>query len=188
LAGNEREDIRDSAAEIGRSLDLAMQNLRRLIRDLRPVILDALGLKESIEELVSRWNGHCPWTRCRFTMTGCMEDLSETLGITIYRVVQEALTNVMRHADASEVEISIRRASVVGGAGEAVDLVISDDGQGIPPDFTHEGMGLVGMRERVLAAGGTCEVSSDPGCGVKIRAHLPVMPMDGDGAGRTETD
>jgi signal transduction histidine kinase len=152
-------------------LTVEIAGLRRLITELRPAALDELGLAPAIETLAER--------------TATAHDLTvETnieLGIeagarfdpevesTLYRLAQEALTNVVKHAGAKRVEI--RLVQTGGGVG----LTVSDDGAGFDPDGEERGFGLIGMRERVALAGGRLDISSELGRGTTLRADLPAF-------------
>ena len=173
LAGDDLRDIRESAAEITDSIDAVLQNVRRMICDLRPMMLDALGLKDSLEELVTRWRTSHPAISCMLDVSGRLDDLVEPMNITIYRIIQEALTNVANHSDAGAVTINIRRGPGVEPSPRPILVDIADDGQGLMDDVRSQGMGLLGMRERVLAVGGHFEIESRPGQGVRISARLP---------------
>jgi PAS domain S-box-containing protein len=186
LAGDGLTDIRDSAEEIRACVDTVLRNVRRMILDLRPPLLDAFGLKDSLEELVVRWRAHHPAVSCHLKLTGRLDELDERLGITIYRIVQEALTNVANHADASHVRIEIRRARTAESGAEQLVMTIADDGRGIAPTVRHEGMGLLGMRERVVAVGGRYELESRPGEGVKIAVWLPTSLGESSGGKRKD--
>ena len=187
LAGDELLDIRESAAEIMESIDAVLQNVRRMICDLRPVTLDALGLQDSLDELVTRWQTYHPAISCKLEVSGRLDDLVEPLNITIYRIIQEALTNISNHSDAREATINIRRVASAEPLQALVLVTVADDGRGMRPDVRNQGMGLLGMRERVLAAGGTFEVESSPGQGVRINIRLPVATdgaIDGHGGSK----
>jgi signal transduction histidine kinase len=97
---------------------------------------------------------------------------------TMYRLVQEALTNVVKHAGAERVHVAIVERD------GTVDVTVRDDGAGFDTDERSEGFGLIGMRERVALAGGALEITSHPGDGATIAAHLPVRRLDD--AGRAE--
>ena len=94
--------------------------------------------------------------------------LSSEVESSVYRLVQEALTNITKHAAATRVELSLARREGV------VELSVSDDGTGFDPQHTGEGFGLVGMRERVALAGGRLEIISAPGEGATLKAQLPL--------------
>jgi two-component system, NarL family, sensor histidine kinase DevS len=142
--------------------------LRSMIAELRPPALDELGLAPALTSLAQRTS----------TTTGLKVrtdiDLPETTRLTaevettVYRIVQEALTNVAKHAKAVSVELSVRRAE------DDVVIAISDDGVGFDPTGDLDGgFGLAGMRERVELAGGELSVLPGSGGGTAIRARLP---------------
>jgi two-component system sensor histidine kinase UhpB len=106
-------------------------------------------------------------------ISASLNETGETAELTIYRIVQEALTNVFRHADASRVEVTVEPAP---GQGRCVLVRVSDDGGGLPPDH-RLGLGLTGMRERVLALGGAVTVASTDS-GVTVEAIVPCSHRD----------
>lgn len=181
IAGERFPDILESAKEIQLSVDMVFQNVRRMIRDLRPVMLDALGLEDSLVELVASWERRQSKISYQLDITEPLEDLEGSLAITIYRIIQEALTNVANHAGASKVEVSIRRKAGIDSSPPAILLSIADDGKGMIPGVRYDGMGLLGMRERVLATGGNYALDSSPGRGLRIKVELPLLPY-GDAA------
>lgn len=140
-----------------------------LVRSLRPTALDELGLPAALEACVDRWRTSHPQVEVQLSMAGDLETLGETRNLAIYRVVQEAITNCMRHARASHAFIDLTRGE--GPAG-AVLLEMRDDGQGFDPAGVRAGGGLTGMRERVSLLGGRFELLSTPGQGVTIRIEI----------------
>ena len=98
--------------------------------------------------------------------------LSREIEEGVYRLVQECLANVTKHADASHVEISVRESA------ESVDVVVRDDGRGFDTAVPSEGFGLVGMRERVALAGGSMTIETAPGAGTVVRLSLPVARLE----------
>ncbi|MDD5297140.1 MAG: PAS domain-containing protein [Rhodocyclaceae bacterium] len=157
--------ISESAAEVNRVI-------RRLVGELRPALLDSLGLADSLRDMVSQWQKHRPGVRCELFLEDGLEGMGESLNITAYRIVQEGLTNVAKHAQASRVRISLRRVTDEQGA--ALILFLENDGKPLSPGDAHRGMGLLGMRERAAAVGGEFDLSSPPGGGVRIEARLPI--------------
>lgn len=143
---------------------------RTLMRRLRPVALDELGLPSALQYLVDQWQRRHPGVRCTFATDGSLEELGEVANITLYRFVQECLTNVTKHADATEVRIALARSM----DRQRVEAVVSDDGRGMDPEHSILGMGLLGLRERIEVLGGTFGLESEPGRGVKVRAVLPA--------------
>ena len=148
---------------------LEIRTLRGLIAELRPAALDDLGLGPAIETLAERSaasSGFAVRTELELQHPDAARLPPETES-TIYRLVQEALTNVMKHAEAGEV--LVRLAERDG----AVEVLVRDDGRGFDPDRPYEGFGLTGMRERVALAGGSLRVSSREGGPTTVEALVP---------------
>lgn len=146
-----------------------------LIRRFRPPLLDDLGLVETLQDVVARWRVRRPQTRCKMIAYGNFDDLDETTSITIYRLTQEGLTNVARHAQATRCVVFLLRAPMLSSReNEAVTLVVKDNGKGMCSNRSHRGLGIMGMRERVLATGGQFQLCSSPARGVCIKALIPL--------------
>ena len=141
-------------------------NLRALIAELRPAALDELGLGPAIETLASRSGGASGLRVTTRVSLGSKARLAPETESTVYRVVQEALTNVVKHANAATVQVEVAR---VNGT---VEVVVEDDGHGFDPASATAGLGLVGMRERVELTGGELEIRSRPG--TRVTAKLPA--------------
>jgi signal transduction histidine kinase len=139
-----------------------------LLSRLRPVNLETLGLVAALQDLSESWEERTG-IGCVFHHEGQVESLGEAIDIAVYRITQEALTNVTRHARASAVRVRLSRA------GESLTLVIQDDGRGVDAARASEGLGLLGARERAAALGGTLELQSAPGAGVRIALRLPLL-------------
>jgi signal transduction histidine kinase len=148
-------------------------DLRSLITDLRPAALDEFGIKPALETLVARV------VRQSDLAVDLEVDLAYDNGetqsrypfeieSTVYRVVQEALTNVVKHADAADVKIR------VGDRGGAVEVLVRDDGHGFDADEGTAGFGLLGMRERLGLVRATFDIESAPGVGTTLRASIPA--------------
>jgi two-component system, NarL family, sensor histidine kinase UhpB len=163
------------AEAIIRSVDHIHRVLNNMIARLRPVALDELGLLAAIEHLVDQWRQRLAEVRIDLAVQGDFEGLAEAQNLTVYRLIQEGLTNVHKHARARHVRIVLEPLSAADGrAAEAgLRLVVADDGCGIPAAGRASGFGLSGMRERVEAAGGTFLLDSAPGSGLIIEARLP---------------
>ena len=132
-----------------------------MIRQLRPAVLDELGLVPAIQQLVDDWNSAHADTFCHLDIRGPIAPIpADVVKINIYRIIQESLTNVARHSSAKDVYISLDNSR--HNSTELV-LEISDDGQGFDPDTTRKGMGLSGIQERVDSMGG--EFQPGDGCG-----------------------
>jgi len=166
-----REAVRDSIEQAGHEIDA----LRALISDLRPAALDELGLAPAIESLAGRVaaaEGIAVRRRVRLGRR-----LAPELETTVYRVVQESLTNAAKHSGARSVTIA------VADRGDRIDVEVEDDGAGFSPEEQSGGLGLVGMRERCELAGGELEVVSELGRGTSVRASLPAPPDSERAAG-----
>ena len=148
--------------------------VRSLMQRLRPVALDELGLRSAVEYGVQQWQRRHPAVRCSFAAEGELDDLSEQLNITLYRLAQECLTNVAKHAEATRVVISLARVAGDEQEGEEVHFSFEDNGCGFDAGLRRQGLGLVGLRERVEALGGHFDLQSAPGQGVRVRASIPV--------------
>lgn len=142
--------------------------VRQVASNLRPAVLDH-GLLPAIEWLAEDFSKRSA-IACRLAGGPCVIDLPETHSTAVFRVVQESLTNVARHALASEVVISVRRN------GTRLQVVVSDDGKGFDTVAVGKarGFGLFGMRERILALGGTLRIKSAPGQGTAVSIRLPL--------------
>jgi signal transduction histidine kinase len=163
-------DTRDAAIRqaVG-DIELEIANLRGIISDLRPSMLDDLGLVPAIEALLDRRRA----AGLEITGNVALEEvasrgsrLDPQLETTIYRLVQESLTNVVKHARARRARVSV--AAVDG----EVRIEVQDDGVGFDPSKHTDGFGLAGMRERVYLAGGSVELESGE-TGTRVRARLP---------------
>ncbi len=149
-------------------IELEIENLRAIITDLRPSLLDDLGLQPAIEALIERRRRDGLEITVAFSApAGANQPLAPDLETTIYRIVQEALTNVVKHARATHVEVN---ATV----GDDVAIVeVRDDGRGFDTSSTTKGFGIKGLAERVYLEGGTLELESGEQ-GTLVRALLPV--------------
>jgi two-component system sensor histidine kinase UhpB len=171
----ETEALRKHGNAVLEQVNGLQQLTRRILEKLRPVGLAELGLREALGALLRVWNESHPDVAIEAAISPSLGETGETADLTIYRVVQEALTNVFRHADATEVSVSIAPAERPAGERDTRDYAvvrISDNGHGLKPDQKF-GFGLTGMRERLLALGGTLTVASGER-GVTIEAMVPI--------------
>ena len=145
-----------------------------LIRQLRPVGLDELGLGAALEHCIDTWRPRLPDVRLSLELSGEFGDLSEAVTLTVYRVVQEGLNNVAKHAAAGQVTMRLERTPPGTGSPDFVTVTIADDGVGVDTKVPTRGLGLIGMRERVAALAGHLEVSSMPASGFQLKARIPV--------------
>ena len=177
-ASPDPEGVQKHGSAILEQVHELQQFTRRILERLRPIGLAELGLREALGALQRLWNESHPDVEIETTISRSLGETGETADLTIYRVVQEALTNVFRHAKATTVNVSIEPAERPIGAqnGREFALVrVRDNGRGLRPDQKF-GLGLTGMRERILALGGTLTVASGEG-GVTIEAMVPTQAL-----------
>jgi len=166
------DEARTSAVAIGEVSRQMMDIVHDMLQRLRPVVLEELGLEAALRELADSWQQRNS-VRAGISIQGRLHGLEDTLMITVYRMVQECLTNVTRHAHASQVAISVDCSA------HALLLSVTDDGKGFAPGKST-GFGLAGMRERVEALGGKFELHAAPGKGVSVQVYLPVTRKQDD--------
>ncbi|MBI5310572.1 MAG: sensor histidine kinase [Actinobacteria bacterium] len=156
------------AAEINEAKRLAtqaMEELLEVVRRLRPTILD-LGLRNALSAQINDF-GERTGTDARFSFEG---DARASLGpdreLAVYRVVQEALSNIAQHADANQVDVNL-------SVGDHIRLTVRDDGRGFDPTVPNRRFGITGMRERALLMNGKIDIDSTPGTGTTLTMELP---------------
>ena len=164
-------------ASLADRVDQTMQIVRRIASELRPSVLDQLGLEAAIEYLVQDASRR---TGIAVTLDVAQEfpRLPDQIASHAFRIIQEALTNVTRHAKATRVDVTVRRA------GKAIILSVADNGVGFAPDSLSglSSLGLVGMRERARACGGVLMVRGKPGEGTSIVVTIPVAEAGAGGS------
>lgn len=155
--------------DMTRLSESAVRTLRRIVTELRPTVLDDLGLFAAIEWQVDEFRRRTG-IDCRLGIA-CDEEPPETRAIVLFRLMQESLTNVMRHAAATRVDVELWAEN------DRLILEIADNGRGLPADALERpgAHGLRGMRERVRHLGGTLDIGPTPGGGVTLRASLPPL-------------
>lgn len=182
-----RDDQRASAPTMRYRASTIVENcnhihgaLATLMRELRPTGLDELGLAAALEHCVETWRARLPGVSLQLAITGDFTALPESITVTLYRLVQEALTNVAKHAAARHVKIRLERGESGRADLERIDLAIVDDGVGTAPGLATRGLGLIGMRERVMALQGSLAFRSSPGQGFALSVRIPVPPPPAD--------
>ena len=163
-------ELRARASEARRLVAKTLGEMRELSQLLRPPGLDLYGLAGSVEAHLEAFRGRHQ-IATKFTAEGLQERLPEEIETAVYRIIQEALTNVARHAHAKRVWVALT------GEGDELRLEVRDDGVGLPADNgarRPSGIGLIGIRERVRALRGTVTLSSGPDGGACLRASLPL--------------
>jgi len=159
--------------------------VRDMIQRLRPLVLDELGLRDALRDLVATWRVRNPQIVCRLQIDAPLAAEIKDVELAVYHIVQESLTNVAKHSEASVANVVIRQMGAIAieelteqqSDEQVLEVVIEDDGRGVPPVATgtmKAGMGLVGMRERVETLGGRLETSYRPEQGWRVSARIPL--------------
>lgn len=169
-----RPPLRHRAQSIVDNLDHVHGVVQVLIRRFRPVALDELGLQAALEHYIDHWRRRLPHTLLHMTVSGDLEHCGEPVNLATYRIVQEGLTNISRHAHATQIRIHLERRTPGPKGRDEVCLTIEDNGSGVGLKVRGSGLGLVGMRERAEALGGEFGVSSAPGHGFSLQVTLPL--------------
>ena len=173
--GPDAEALRKHGGAVLEQVNALQQFNRRILEKLRPVGLAELGLREALGALLRLWGESHPDMAIETSISRGLGETGETADWTIYRIVQEALTNVFRHAGATSVNVTIEPAEQPAGLRgiRGCALVrVRDNGRGLTLDHKF-GLGLTGMRERILALGGTLKVVSGD-VGVTVEAVVPI--------------
>lgn len=152
---NQREAVEAGLARLGGLLDALLDGLRRILRDLRPKLLDDLGLPAALGWL-ARTTSEAGPRSVTAAVDESLDELPPNVAMALFRVAQEALTNAIRHAKASSVALELVRED------EAIVLRVTDDGRGLAPEQDHEGLGLLGMHERARSIAGTLTLRPGP--------------------------
>ncbi len=165
-----------SIKEIANTMHVVVHDM---LQELRPVMLDKLGLADSLRELQNDWCKHHPHINFELMISdsiGGAGAFDKIIAITIYRLIQESLNNVCKHARARKVRVRLDREKNSPILPDTLFLSVEDDGIGFDIEQKSAGLGLLGMRERVIAAGGEFLLQSSLGNGVQIAARLPLEP------------
>jgi len=156
-----------------------MELTRGMLARLRPHGLETVGLRESLKELISSWETRMAERfSCSLAMDEAADRLSPELNITLYRLVQECLTNAVRHSRARRLAIRLSVESASAASAGRVWLRVQEAGVDTPQDpASSGGMGLLGMRERVEAHGGALTIAAHPGEGLSLQAWMPIAAV-----------
>jgi len=166
--------VDDAVARLGEGID----ELRAIITDLRPAALDELGPQAALEALVERLRKmpDAPVINLEIELDDAASARhTPQIEQAVYRLVQEAMTNAVKHAGATRVDVAIREQ------GGSLDILVADDGRGFDPEETGDGFGLIGIRERLSLVGGELRISSREGEGTELRATIPAVYRDAGG-------
>ena len=162
------DEEREAAAALRELVVRTLQDVRRLAVELRPSALDDFGLVPALERLIDTFRERAGVAVDLEVQIGD-DRLAASVETALYRIVQEALTNIVKHADANHVSIILVKK------GGDVSLLVEDDGAGFDPNADDGGLGLVGMRERVALVGGRLRIESTPGAGTTLVAEVPIQ-------------
>jgi two-component system sensor histidine kinase UhpB len=165
LAANIPDELREPLEELRETARHGAEEVRRIARRLRPDALEELGLQSALAALSSGFerHAHVPVVR----RLAADVDVTPEVELVIYRVAQEALTNVARHAAASQVTVELEQDV------DGTVLVVCDDGRGLPPGAEQSSQGIRGMRERAMLISGALSLESRPGGGTVVRLSVP---------------
>jgi signal transduction histidine kinase len=162
------EEYRQRLESVKRLAEEALRSVRNLALLVRPSMLDDLGLEPALHWQVKQFSRRCgiPVT---LNIEGNLDNLPEALRLCLYRAIQEAMTNSVKHAEASHVSVAVKQEET------RVTASVQDDGKGFDVDVKSSGLGLLGMTERVRALHGRMSVLSTPGSGTRIHLELPAI-------------
>ncbi len=168
LARDSLPELLPCTQAIARTTGHMMESLQQILRQLRPIGLEEFGLIAGLEQLIEGWNqrsrGRCSY---RLIVDGDFTHLPDQLNVSLYRIVQESLTNATRHGEASEVVVTLNRR-------DAIDVRIEDDGREQAASQPQPGFGVLGMHERVQALGGSFALSPRQPRGMVVSASIPL--------------
>jgi len=167
-------EVRGKLDELVRTVTEAMQLKRRVVENLRPALLDHFGLPTALEAYFDETCKRAGLS-CRTSIPQETPRIPQPLAIALFRVGQESLTNIIRHARARNVEMQLEVTE------EACRLVVSDDGVGIDPERARSSHGLSGMRHRIVSLDGTFDLQSVPGEGTRLEIMVPFAGTEGEG-------
>lgn len=181
--GSDHSLIRESATAIIEVAARIKGMVHGILQRLRPAVIDRLGLEAALRELEGAFRQRNPRTACSFGIEPAARELKGDLAIAVYRVVQEGLTNVARHAQATHVSIDTSVTEKAAANSSAVlTVILRDNGEGFDPKKITEGFGLLGIRERIIGLGGAVTIESVVGRGTHIRVELPLPANGGESA------
>lgn len=166
-AARPKADIKQSTDAIISTCDHLMTVVRSMMHQLHPLVLTELGLKATLEDLINHWAIRQPTLKISLDCTNQADNLDAKIAIQLFRVVQECLTNTVRHAEATHVNIRLAINQ------QLLQLTVTDNGQGCV-NSEKTGFGLLGMKERINSLGGELTLQSQPQQGMTILASIPL--------------
>jgi two-component system sensor histidine kinase UhpB len=169
-AAHEKADTKQITSSITEICDHLMVVVRTMMKQLHPLILTELGLKATLEDLLHQWESRNESITFKLHCDDAVDGLERIIIIQVFRVIQESMTNIIRHAQASHVTISLN----LEADSDSLCLRISDDGKGCDLEHVSSGFGLLGMEERIKLLGGSFELQSRINQGMQINALIPL--------------
>jgi two-component system, NarL family, sensor histidine kinase UhpB len=178
--------VRESAEAIVTVTAQIKDMVRGMLQRLRPAELEGLGLEAALRELVAAFQQRNPQMNCTLRMQEGLSTLQPEMNTAAYRVIQECLTNVARHAHARRVDIEVGLGAPAAGpgtapnaeaAGASLRIAVVDDGSGFDIGAAQRGFGLMGMRERVKVLDGVCSIDSARGQGTRVSVTIPLPAL-----------
>jgi two-component system, NarL family, sensor histidine kinase UhpB len=164
--------IEQSARLVMDCADQIYDGVHRLMAKLRPLALDRFGLRDALQDLLDDRRAHHPEVALHISMHGQLDGLDDAVTTAVYRIVQEAVNNALRHAQASRIDVQLDASAAV------LQLVVTDNGQGQLAQFQSPGhYGVLGMRERAQALGGSFDLEQMEPVGVRVRVSLPMAVL-----------
>ena len=168
----EKRYINSSVKTIMQYSDHMYQVAKNMMHRLRPSVLDEFGLVKALQNMIDEWNDNQDSIFCDFTFDDVPSKLSESIRISLYRIIQESLTNALKYSDASKITIQMKKIKVNNI--ENINLQIKDNGIGVDQNKIKPSFGLLGMRERVEMNGGEFKFDRKAGSGVQINILVPI--------------
>jgi two-component system, NarL family, sensor histidine kinase UhpB len=169
-AAHKNADIKQITQSIATICDHMMGVVRSMMHQLHPLVLTELGLKAAIEDLINHWASRNPELKINLNCTDEVDTIGQKITIQVFRVVQECLTNIVRHSEAKQATISLQ----IEHHPPQLKLQVFDDGQGYASGQITTGFGLLGIKERINSLGGEFAIKTQVQQGVRITASIPL--------------
>ncbi|WP_394752683.1 ATP-binding protein [Crenothrix sp.] len=166
-----KADIKNTSDTIVEVCDHLINVVRSMMRQLHPLILTELGLKATMEDLVYQWSVRNPQLKLVLDCSNAVDELEQHIAIQLFRVVQECLTNIVRHAHATQAYITMS----INPATHTLHLQVNDNGKGCDIQQINQGFGLLSMKERIKSLGGELNFQTAPQQGLCMVAIIPLL-------------
>jgi two-component system, NarL family, sensor histidine kinase UhpB len=169
-ANRQESQIKPMTEAIADICDNLINVVRTMMHQLHPLVLTELGLKAALEDLISHWSGKYPQLVIRLDCPDGLENVGQKASIQVFRVIQECLTNIVRHAEATEASITL---ALTETPYNQLLLSVKDNGKGCLASQLKNGFGILGMKERIQSLDGSFAFKTQPGAGMEISANIP---------------